>query len=271
MKTQFIVFALYMLTLIGGCQESLTKSSAYPLLSKNEVQLIKEAEEIGRMIYEKDKFAAWATDLMFERVPNPNGGGIRGWITCKRGADYVVLFVSPLGDELMSPYQVVFKGQRHPQFIHKKRLLSEEEAAMFRARRHFMDIIKEPCSEKYNTVVLPIKNEDGWLVYALAATTNPQTIVVGGHYRATISNNGNDILSQRGFTKSCLNLSTDPSDMPSGAEPAAYTVSHLLDDVPTEIHVFLSLVYRKPFYVITRDDRLWRIEGDTIKLLKKNN
>lgn len=270
MKTQRIVLALYISMFIIGCQESLTSSSMYLPLSENESQLIREAEKIGRMIYEKDQYAATATDIMLERVSDFNSENIRGWITCEHGKDYEVVFVSPKGDKLTSPCQVVFEGQVSMQFNQQERSLSEEEAAMFRARQHYVDIIQEPCSEKYNTVVLPMDDGSGWLVYALAATTDTQSVVVGGHCRATISRDGNHILSQRRFTNSCLNLPTNPPEMPPGAELAFYAVTHLLDDVPTEIHVFLSLLSGKPFYVATKDGRFWYIEGDTIKLLKKS-
>jgi len=268
MKSISHVIAIGVFSLLIGCQEILTTKSSYMPLSEVEAHIAKEAEELGRLLYDKDQCAARATDLLFEKVANPDDMGIRGWIVCKSDTNYVVIFVSPQEDGLVTPCQVIFKDHKHPHFIQNERYLTYEETAMFTARQHFENIIKKACSDKYNTVVLPKSNGGGWLVYALAATTDPQTVVAGGHYRATVSGDGQNILSQRAFTKSCLNLPKNPPDMPPGVELAAYTVSHILDDVPTEVHVFLSLLHKKPFYVATRDGRSWYVEGDKIKLLK---
>ena len=52
------------------------------------------------------------------------------------------------------------------------------------------------------------------------------------------------------------------------AKPSAIVVSHLLDSVPTEAHVFSSLTSRLPIYVVTTSNkRLWSIEGSSIRLV----
>jgi hypothetical protein len=45
-------------------------------------------------------------------------------------------------------------------------------------------------------------------------------------------------------------------------------VTHLLDDIPTEAHVFWSLWAGKPMYVGTPDRRIWAIEGGRIRLAR---
>ncbi len=57
--------------------------------------------------------------------------------------------------------------------------------------------------------------------------------------------------------------------MPASAELVAYTMSHLLDNTPTEIHVFLSLLHQMPFYIATPDRRFWYIEEGRIRLLRQ--
>ncbi len=264
MKLSSHILILCALSLLMGCQESINNKSSSTPLSEHELYIIKESEQLGRSLYVKDQCAARATDLLFEKIANPDDMGISGWIVCKRDTYYVVIFVSIQEDGFVTPCQVIFKDYKHPHLIQNKRPLTNEETAMFRARQHAFDIIEEVCSDRYNTVVLPRRDGEGWLVYAIAATTDPQSVVIGGHYRATISSDGKNVLSHRRFTKSCLNLPTNPPDMHPDDKLAAYTVSHLLDDVPTEIHVFLSLLYKKPFYVVTRDGRYWSVKGDNI-------
>jgi hypothetical protein len=101
----------------------------------------------------------------------------------------------------------------------------------------------------------------------LAATNDPNLLLVGGHYGATISADGRTILEQRSFTKECLVLKRAEDTEPE-IDMAAYTVGHILDDRPTEIHVFLNLLCGKPLHVVTADRRLWRIENGKIRLLK---
>jgi hypothetical protein len=83
-----------------------------------------------------------------------------------------------------------------------------------------------------------------------------------------VSADGRTMLEHRGFTKSFLDLPKRPKDMPPDADLAAYTVSHLLDNTPTEIHVFLNLQCRKTFYVTTSDQRVWCVEKGEIRLVK---
>ena len=270
MKSISYVIAIGIFSILVGCQDTSTTKPSYMLLPETESHILREAEELGRLLYEKDKCAAKATDLLFEKVANPNDMGICGWIVCKNDNGYVVIFVSLQEDRIVTLCQVFFENSKYPELIQNKRSLTDEETAMFRARQHAFGIIEQACSEKYNTVVLPCSDGEGCLVYAIATTTDPQSIVVGGHYRGTISKDGNKVLSHRRFTKSCLILPTKPPDMPAGAELEAYTVSHLLDDVPTEIHVYLSLLHKKPFYVVTRDGRYWCIKDNVIKLLKSS-
>jgi hypothetical protein len=55
-----------------------------------------------------------------------------------------------------------------------------------------------------------------------------------------------------------------PARPPAGAKSAALFITHLLDPVPTEIHVFSSLVAHVPVMVGTRDGRIWAVDGTRI-------
>jgi hypothetical protein len=46
-------------------------------------------------------------------------------------------------------------------------------------------------------------------------------------------------------------------------------VRNLLDDTPHEIHVFLSLRYKIPLYVITRDLRLWEVRDGRMRVVRE--
>jgi hypothetical protein len=179
-----------------------------------------------------------------------------------------VTFVT--GDPLQwrSACVVTFFDHGDPNIILVDRDLTETQSAMFNARQLALDSVEKPCSDVYSTIVLPRGDGPGWLAYALAETSDPNLVLVGGHYRATVSADGRTVLHCRSFTNSCLVLEKNPKGTPPGVELAAYTVSHLLDNTPTEIHVLLNLLYGKPLYVVTADRRFWYVDGGKIRLLK---
>ena len=51
-----------------------------------------------------------------------------------------------------------------------------------------------------------------------------------------------------------------PPRRPSGAQPAAMAITHLLDAIPTEIHVFDVYNSGFPLYVMVRDGRVYALE-----------
>lgn len=53
-----------------------------------------------------------------------------------------------------------------------------------------------------------------------------------------------------------------------GQAPAAMYATHIVSPEPVETHVFLSLLYRTPFVIGTRDKKVWIISDGTISPLK---
>ena len=75
-------------------------------------------------------------------------------------------------------------------------------------------------------------------------------------------------LPPRRFTNTCLEL-----PLPNAAqrrEMVALGVTHLLDPLPTEIHVFSSLAAKMPVAVGTSDGRTWWVEGTAVRLIGKD-
>jgi hypothetical protein len=59
------------------------------------------------------------------------------------------------------------------------------------------------------------------------------------------------------------------SGLARGSTPAAMVVSHLLDPVPTEIHVFTAMTSRLPVYVmIAPSGRLYEVTGERIRFVR---
>lgn len=117
-----------------------------------------------------------------------------------------------------------------------------------------------------NTVVFPPAGPDSPIyVYILTPQSDLQKIPFGGHYRVVIGGNGAP-LAVRPFTNTCLEMSREAT----GADkPSALVVGHLLDPVPTEIHVFEALSAGLPIYVGTvNNGRVWLVDGPHISLVK---
>jgi hypothetical protein len=117
-----------------------------------------------------------------------------------------------------------------------------------------------------NTVVLPpLGPDEPILVYLLAPQPAANVYPMGGHYRFEVGSDGR-VGGRRAFAKSCLAM---PARLEGKPEPVALTVSHLLDPVPTELHVFTSYAVRKPLFVaVPKPERVWVVRGDQIRLPK---
>ncbi len=110
---------------------------------------------------------------------------------------------------------------------------------------------------------------DGQLLgYLLSSTRKPGEVVFGRHFRFTLSLDGESVLDSRGFTNSCIAVPTTTeagAKLPQGASSVGVTISHLLDPVPQETHVFASLSQGLPVYVImSPSGTIYEVDGDKI-------
>jgi len=222
-------------------------------------------EMLGRAMYAQDQFAWKATDLMnAERGERAlRREGVRGWIIVAEEGRDIVRFVRMNDDMPEALYDVVFMGDGPPQLYSPATpILTSEELAQYNARMLALENIEDPCSESYNTIVLPDPESDNWLVWAIAATTEPGVLVVGGHYRFTIAADGSEIVRTDRLYAGCLNLSQP--DVPDGFD-SFLSVGHVISLTPLETHVFTSMGWPGHFYVGTNDGRAWRLERGQLK------
>jgi len=237
-------------------------------VTSSEIVILEWAEDAGRQIYVQDIYAAQAISLLFAHGVDPNQMDALGWITESREDGAVVTFVTGDPEQWRSACVVTFVEHADPNIILIDRDLTEMQSAMFNARQLALDSVENVCAEAYNTAVIPRAGQSGWLAYALAATSDPNLILIGGHCRTTVSADGRTVLGRRSFGKDCMVLRKPQKGTPQ-AEVEAYAVGRVPDRTPTEIHVFLNLLYGKPLYVVTADRRLWYIDGGKIRILRQ--
>jgi hypothetical protein len=231
---------------------------------------IKTVQSLGRHIFEQDGYASRATDLLFEKVGGPKEltkQKIAGWIVVKQGKTVVVRFARIDGENLRPAYDIAFDSPKKGTVkAVDEKTFSDNEIAQFKARQLALRNIPKAYTPTYNTVVLPDPTGRGFLVYALAATTKANEILIGGHYRFSISETGEKILKTDPLFKSFLVIDKDAADVPKDkTEIASYWVTNLIGDHPLEMHVFLSLLHDKPFTVVTaKTGVIWVVDGDRI-------
>jgi hypothetical protein len=223
-------------------------------------------EELGRQIYRRDMAAAVATDIMLEQRLTLEDYPLRGWVVTEDGSELLVTFIGEYDGELKAVFDVRPEARGNRRFaLAEQRPLSSEEAAQFRARTTAEGEIKDPCSERYNSVVLKDPEREGWIVYWLASTTRAGVMVIGGHYRVMVSADAQRVVAADRLSASCMAM-----ELPSGQDTAAAVVTHVVSATPVETHVFVSLQYRKPLYVITGEETFWLVDDGSIEKVDRS-
>ncbi len=230
-----------------------------------EAAALRSAEATGATIFEHDRAAAVATDAALAIPEIRKDARVKGWITEERGDNIVVTFI----DEAPAALFRVTVSAAGDVIGEVERLEAPESLTAFEsgavvARTVALASGFEPCSERYNSVVLPVADAPGrWVVYLLPATTRNDVVPIGGTYR--VETDGQGVLSRRGFTRSCIALQND-------ASAVGLFVTHLLDSTPTEAHVFWGLWVGKALFVSTPPNgTLWQVEGGKIGLVERGD
>jgi hypothetical protein len=232
---------------------------------------IAEAASLGRLIYAFDR-AAWASsDALTATVPKDQLASVGGYVV--EASDGRTLRVTYYRGSAASAEAFFVADVREGKVVRKELLaeplaLSANQAILARAREVAAERARQrsykPCTPfPFNTVVVPSSKGGPVAVYLLSAQQDAGTYPMGGNYRVIVAPDGT-VLASRPYSVSCLSL-TVPK-LPAGAKPVGFMVNHLLDAVPTEIHVFASYNLRMPVFVTTPDKRVWEVQGSKITL-----
>jgi hypothetical protein len=130
------------------------------------------------------------------------------------------------------------------------------------AKRVAVDALPRLSKQKYRFIVLSDPERKGYLVYALATSGNPQDIVVGLHYRVSVSAEGK---VERVDPLAGSDLVIRPGEgLPSGYHPAGFYCSCMVSNQPVETLVYLTLLHHQPCVVGMWDYSTWVIENGKI-------
>ena len=225
----------------------------------------------GRLLFDVDRAAWVTTDDFRERLSGADQRLIRGWTVERDGAGYAVTYFM-VGDG--NARRALYRGR-----VENRRVVSRETfrpgagpelTPMQRRLADAFNLVTQmnirTCGQsRPNLAVIPPDSLDAPMdVYVLTPQTETGIFPCGGHNRATFSAAG-ALLSQRAFTNTCL----DMSDRANGDhQVAAVAVTHLLDPIPTEIHVFMSIWMGVPVAVAAGEPRrIWMVTGGGIELV----
>jgi len=228
--------------------------------SAEDIAAIQSAVDRGEMLYDYDQAAWHTTDAMREDM-DPVARGVRGWVVTPQGDGLLVTFWKADGEGFAGVYSALWTGRdvRSRTVLEGSAgRLSDEQLGQIRAREA-VDVsgLARCVDAPFNAMVIPTGEVGEVFVYFMTPQTSTKALPFGGHYRFTVRDG--TVVDQRSFTRTCLDVALEGPE--EGDDLVAMTVSHLLDPVPTEIHVFSMLAARKPVFVATTtNERVWAAE-----------
>jgi hypothetical protein len=231
-----------------------------------EVWPLAKVQRLGQALYDQDIAAARGTDALLARFNGQPPADLAGWIVVGEGRDQTVRFLARDGDGFRAAWDIPVRNGRAGEVVEvADTVLPPEQQAMFRARMTAAGNIGSlRCTPRYNAVVLDDPDSDGWLVWLLASTNQANQLILTGHYRFRVSADGSEVLRRDQLSASCIIQAAGPAQ----GQLAGLTVSHIVSPQPVETHVFTSLLYRLPVYVVA-GDKLYAVEGARIREVRR--
>lgn len=242
-------------------------ASAFPLTAE-QVAAINRAAERGRLLISLSRAGILATQDLLGRVSNPQGTGIDGWIAEPEGQAVRVSFYDNAADGPSLVYRVevlggrvtsrdAFLGSYHP-------AMSRAQARLVAARNAVAALNHSACSPQgFNILVIPPATGGGPIdVYELSAPSQRGRFPIGGHFRTTVTGNG-QTGDSHAFASGCADIVvTDP---PAGQPPPPIRIESGADPLPTEIHVLMSAMAGRALTFAAGDPaRVWLVAGPRI-------
>jgi hypothetical protein len=240
-----------------------------PLTSEQRTQL-EAAVQRGRLLRGIAGAGQIATADMLSRVSDPAGAGISGWIAEPEGNAVTVTFYAD--GTSGAPPAVVYRATilggrvtaRDIYLAGNRPPLGAHQARMAAARRAIDALDHHPCGgDDFNVLVVPPAGPDAPIdVYQISPQTQRGHFPAGGHFKSTVAPDGT-VTASRGFTNACLDVAA--ADPVAGQRPAPIALTHLLDPLPNEMHVFLSAWTGHPLVVVAGDpQRLFAVTPEGI-------
>ncbi len=96
----------------------------------------------------------------------------------------------------------------------------------------------------------------------LAYSRNPDDVVLGIHYRVSVTDDAKQVKAVEPLSRSALIVKS--GGVPTGAKPAGVWGINLVSATPLETHVYLSLLHHTPIFLGMADHSIWKVDGQQI-------
>ena len=240
-----------------------TPSAPAPPLTRAELAQVERNAERGRLLAAIARAGMIATQDMLSRVSDPDGAGITGWIAEPEGNAMAVTFYADGNDGPRAVYRATVLGgrvvSRNVYLGADRPALNPLQARMAAARAATDGLTHRACSDQpfYVLVVPPASVDAPVDVYQTSTPAARGRFPLGGHFRSTVAADGT-VSGSRGFTNACVDIEV-PAPSP-GQAPRPIGVTHLLDPMPTEIHLLVAQLAGRPLLVATGEPhRVWLV------------
>jgi hypothetical protein len=224
-------------------------------------------ERLGNELYHRDQIAARASDLVLQTQPIARSLKMRGWVTDLSKDGDVVYWIAetPSGPSLA--YSVTFHGSAKPEVQDVRgQPLPPKVAARFKARQTAGEALKGKLYKlAYNFEVLDDPDGSGFLVYALGSTTKQDEVVLAGHFRVSVSADGEKAERVDALSRS---LNVVPKQAEGDKKTEALWIIQVVSNKPVETFIYLSKLHQSAILVGTPDRTIWKVENGKMEIVR---
>ena len=239
---------------------------ALPVIAQDDATL-REAERLGQHLFEMDRAAQAAATAGNDMRSFRRDKDIVGWVADLQGDTYWFTFVGlSRSSEPVALYQIPV--ERSGQALDKMQRLDRDWldaglALQFAVRQRASNVEHSTCSNEYETIVMRDTDAGsgapGWRAWLLPRSAFSDVLLLGGTYRADLSQRGDVVQHFMPLADGC-------SILQNPAEADALRFEDEQGGGPNELHVYINLVVGKPLY-ISSGERSWLLENGRIRAL----
>jgi hypothetical protein len=226
-----------------------------------------QIEALGRALFEIERRTEIAVDLMNENY-DPEEEKIGAWVTEGDPPNLLVRFVRLTDNGAEPVLDATFDNLLLPSFsTPSSPSLTTFQQSQIAARQTVQAHLQTPCSRHYESVALADPTGPGLLLYALALEEEPSAVLLGGHHRFSLSVDGQTLRQADALSTACTATTLAKLQATDASQGVAIRAN--LSDTPLEIHVYLSLHYRVPLFVVTRDLKMWEVKDGHMRVISE--
>ena len=121
----------------------------------------------------------------------------------------------------------------------------------------------------YDYIVLNDPDGSGFLVYGLGKGPEPGDVVVCGHFRVTVSADGNKVERIDALSQGLMIENKNVNHSPAGYKDVGIVIAQRVSNKPVETFVYANLLLGKDLFISGPDFSVWFIHNG--KITKSNS